>query len=141
MEDRTRASNWLPTSPVKDKCEGIAVEEIRTTGRTGHAAGRAFCAEGRKFLSIVRLLRVKLPESPAVVSQANAVIFVVPGRPTAGLTMIANSMGLSLLQHTLNKNYIFVHVPAIARPLIFLTAVVLVTAKLKGGIGQYSFTL
>src|SRR6267154_5343188 len=65
----------------------------------------------------------------------NAVIFVLPGRPTVGLTMIAVSMGLSILQHTLNKNYKFIHVPTIAWPLIFLTVVVLVTAKLTGGIG------
>ncbi len=65
----------------------------------------------------------------------NAVVFVLPGRPTVGLTMIAVSMMFSLLQHTLNKNYKFVHVPAIAWPLIFLTAVVLVTARLTGGIG------
>ena len=65
----------------------------------------------------------------------NAVVFVLPGRPTVGLTMIAVSMMFSLLQHTLNKNYKFVHVPAIAWPLIFLTTVVLVTARLTGGIG------
>src|SRR5882724_169731 len=65
----------------------------------------------------------------------NAVVFVLPGRPTVGLTMIAVSMMLSLLQHTLNKNYKFVHVPAITWPLIFLTVVILVTARLTGGIG------
>ncbi len=65
----------------------------------------------------------------------NAVVFVLPGRPTVGLTMIAISIMFSLLQHTLNKNYKFVHVPAIAWPLIFLTVVILVTARLTGGIG------
>src|SRR5260221_3811581 len=65
----------------------------------------------------------------------NAVIFVLPGRPTVGLTMIAVSMMFSLLQHILNKNYKFVDVRAIALPLIFLTVVILVTAKLTGGIG------
>jgi O-Antigen ligase len=64
-----------------------------------------------------------------------AVIFFLPGRPGTMLAMAAISLFISIIQHTLNRQVQFIHVPTIAWPIIFLTAVILVTAKLTGGIG------
>lgn len=65
----------------------------------------------------------------------SAVVFFLPGSPSIGLFICLISLGLSILQHTLNKNVKFIHVSTIAWPLIFLGAVVVITAKLTGGIG------
>ena len=64
-----------------------------------------------------------------------AVIFFLPGRPGVMLAMAAMSLLISVIQHTLNREVQFIHVPTIAWPILFLTAVILVTAKLTGGIG------
>jgi hypothetical protein len=64
-----------------------------------------------------------------------AVIFFLPGRPGIVLAMAAVSLLISVIQHTLNRQVQFIHVPTIAWPIVFLTAVILVTAKLTGGIG------
>jgi len=66
---------------------------------------------------------------------ANMMAFFLPGRPTFALVMCAISLTLSVLQHILNKRIKFLSVPTIAWPLVFLTAVVLITAELTGGIG------
>ena len=65
----------------------------------------------------------------------NMVAFFLPGKPTIALVLCFVSLGISVLQHILNKRQKFLHVPTIAWPLIFLTAVVYVTARLTGGIG------
>ncbi len=66
---------------------------------------------------------------------ANMLAFFLPGKPTFVLVMCAVSFGISMLQHILNKRLKFLYVPTFAWPLFFLTAVVLVTARLTGGIG------
>jgi hypothetical protein len=65
----------------------------------------------------------------------NAMVFLIPGRPSIAFVMCGISLGISLLQHTLNKNYKFIHVPTITWPLCFLTAIILITSRLTGGIG------
>ena len=67
-----------------------------------------------------------------------AVVFFIPGRPDLGLVMAALSLGLSILQRTLNRHMPFIWVPQLTRPLIFTVIVVLVTAELTGGIGLRS---
>ena len=67
-----------------------------------------------------------------------AVVFFIPGRPGLGLVMAALSLGLSILQRTLNRHMPFIWVPQLTRPLIFTAVVVLVTAELTGGIGLRS---
>ena len=65
-------------------------------------------------------------------------IFFLPGSPPVWLLLTALSLGLSVLQRTLNNQTHFLHAPEIACPLIFMLLVVLVTAKLNGGIGLHS---
>jgi len=67
-----------------------------------------------------------------------AVLFFLPGRPYLWLLMAWMSLAIALVQFILNRRQKFVSVPSITRPLIFLAAVVLVTAKLTGGIGLNS---
>jgi hypothetical protein len=69
----------------------------------------------------------------------NAVVFLVPGKPPVWMALAALSLGVGILQYTLNRNLKFLSVPTVARPLLFLTAVVLLTMRLTGGIGFGSF--
>src|SRR5258706_11423727 len=64
-----------------------------------------------------------------------AVLFFLPGRPAPWMAMSALSLSIAVLQHILNRRQKFLHAPQVARPLIFLAVVVIVTAKLTGGIG------
>jgi hypothetical protein len=68
-----------------------------------------------------------------------AVVFVLPGRPQIWVCMAGISFAIAVLQFTINRNLKFLHVPSLTRPLLFLTAVVLVTARLTGGIGLRAF--
>jgi hypothetical protein len=43
------------------------------------------------------------------------------------------------VQHALNRESVFIRVPSLTKPLLFLAIVVLVTAQLTGGIGLYVF--
>jgi hypothetical protein len=61
-----------------------------------------------------------------------AVAIFVPGRPSLGLTMIVLSLGISILQRTMNQHYHFVRVPQITVALLALLLVVVVTARLTG---------
>jgi hypothetical protein len=64
-----------------------------------------------------------------------AMLFFVPGKPQLWMGLAAISLGICILQYALNRNLKFLHVPTVARPVLFLTAVVLITARLTGGIG------
>jgi hypothetical protein len=66
-------------------------------------------------------------------------VFFLPGRPPLWMLMLVLSLGISVLQRTLNRGMHFISAPRLAWPLICLAAVVLVTAKLTGGIGLNSF--
>ena len=68
-----------------------------------------------------------------------AVLFFVPGRPNVWLVMTLISLTISVLQRALNKEMRFVNVPQVTWPLVCLTLVILVTAKLTGGIGIRAF--
>jgi hypothetical protein len=65
-------------------------------------------------------------------------IFFLPGRPPVWLLMVALSLGLSVLHRTINDKVRFLSAPSITWPLLFFLAVVLMTAKLRGGIGLNS---
>jgi hypothetical protein len=69
----------------------------------------------------------------------NAVIFLLPGRPPLWLLMIAMSLSFSILGFILNREHKHSFALQITRPLIFLGAVMLITAFLRGGIGLGSF--
>ena len=68
-----------------------------------------------------------------------AVLFFVPGRPQVWMALAAISLGICILQYTINRQMKFLHAPSIAWPLILLTVVILVTARLTGGLGARVF--
>ena len=61
--------------------------------------------------------------------------FFQQARPSVALGLTFASLGLSILQHALNRKQEFLEVRSLTLPLLFLVAVVLVTARLTGGIG------
>jgi hypothetical protein len=65
-------------------------------------------------------------------------IFFLPGSPFIWLPMTCLSLGISVLQRTLNSQARFISAPQITWPLICLLVVVLFTAQLTGGIGLRS---
>ncbi len=67
------------------------------------------------------------------------VIFFLNGYPDLWLAMVPISLGISILERTLNSRMHFIRVPQITWPLICLIAVVVFTAKLNGGFGLRSF--
>jgi hypothetical protein len=68
----------------------------------------------------------------------SAIVFFLPGRPFVGLLMVGISFSISVLQYILNRRLNFISVPSVARPLLFILGVVLITARLTGGIGLNS---
>jgi O-Antigen ligase len=66
-------------------------------------------------------------------------VFFLKGSPALGLVMIAISFGISVVERALNPNRQFLKVPQVTWPLICLIGVVLITAKLTGGIGLKAF--
>lgn len=69
----------------------------------------------------------------------SAVVFFLPGRPNFWLAMAAVSLAIAVLHRAMDKQMRFVHVSSITLPLIFLTMIAVVTAKLTGGIGFQVF--
>ncbi len=65
----------------------------------------------------------------------SAVLFFVPGRPALWMALAAVSFAICILQSTLNRNMKFLPVPSLARPLLLLAVVVLITARATGGMG------
>ena len=70
---------------------------------------------------------------------STAVVFLVPGRPQVWMLLAGISLTISILQSALNRNMRFLSAPLVAWPLLFLTLVVLITARLTGGIGLRLF--
>ena len=62
------------------------------------------------------------------------IVFFVPGQPSLGVVMAAFSFCFAMLDRAMNKQTRFLHVRALAYPLIALAIVVAVTAKFTGGI-------
>ena len=68
-----------------------------------------------------------------------AMLFFVPGKPQVWIGLTAVSLLISILQYTLNRKMTFLSVPSVARPAFFLSAVILLTARLTGGLGMRIF--
>jgi O-antigen ligase len=68
-----------------------------------------------------------------------AVLFFFPGRPDLWMAMAALSLLISILQYILDRRHRFLSDSSVSRPLLFLAAVVIVTAACRGGIGLRSF--
>jgi O-Antigen ligase len=65
-------------------------------------------------------------------------LFFLPGLPHLWMPMVCLSLAISILHRTLNSEARFISAPQITWPLVCLTAVVLMTARLTGGIGLHS---
>src|SRR5215469_13478 len=65
-------------------------------------------------------------------------LFFIKGDPTLCLVMITISLVISVTERALNQRH-FIKVPQITWPLCFLIGVVLITAKLTGGLGLKAF--
>lgn len=70
----------------------------------------------------------------------NAVVnaFFLPGQPRVWMALAAMSIGFSILNRVMNKEQRLQNVHWLTLPLVILTLVILVTAKLRGGIGLTS---
>jgi hypothetical protein len=64
-----------------------------------------------------------------------AMVFFLPGRPSFMLVLGGLSLTVSLIEHGIKQEAPFIRVRSVWWPLIFLTCVILMTAKLRGGIG------
>ena len=69
--------------------------------------------------------------------QMSLSVFFIKGAPALGLVMTVLSLGMSVLDRTLNPNRRFIRVPQITWSLLCLGAVVLFTAKMTGGFGLH----
>ncbi|HEY5298468.1 MAG TPA: O-antigen ligase family protein [Verrucomicrobiae bacterium] len=65
-------------------------------------------------------------------------IFFLPGKPQIWLLMSCLSLGIAIVQRTVNSEMRFISAPQITLPVVYLVGVVLVTARLTGGIGLHS---
>jgi hypothetical protein len=68
-----------------------------------------------------------------------AVLFFLPGGPNLWFAMAGLSLVIAIVQYVLNPRLRFLNAPSVTRPLVFLAAVVLVTAGCRGGIGLAVF--
>lgn len=89
------------------------------------------------FLTIPLFLRWHYPWM-LVSWNMGAVLFFLPGKPSINILMILISFGISVLQYILNRRLKFISVPSVAKPLLFIMLVVLITARFTGGIGLNS---
>jgi hypothetical protein len=64
-----------------------------------------------------------------------AVVFFLPGAPELWLVLAFISFAVVMAQRALSQEMTFISVPSLTWPLLFIFVVVLVTARLTGGIG------
>jgi len=62
-------------------------------------------------------------------------LFFLPGGPSLWMIMAAASGTIALFERAMNREKSFLHVPSTAWPLILFAGVILITARLRGGIG------
>jgi O-antigen ligase/polysaccharide polymerase Wzy-like membrane protein len=70
---------------------------------------------------------------------ANITVFFLPGAPPLWLVMVAVSLTLTVLACFLDKEIRFQQVPSVTWTLLALALVVIITAKMTGGIGLRAF--
>jgi hypothetical protein len=61
-----------------------------------------------------------------------ASVFFLPGQPAVVLPMIVLSLGISIVQQTISHESRFIRVPQITLPLLFMLAMIVITARLTG---------
>src|SRR5436190_3866081 len=69
----------------------------------------------------------------------STLLYFFPGRPDLFMALVWLSFIIALLQFITNPKAKFISVPSVARPLLFFAIVIIVTAKLSGGIGFGAF--
>src|SRR3974390_2591359 len=67
-----------------------------------------------------------------------AFCFFLPGKPPLGQVVVILSFGIAVLERTVSSQKRSVSVPVMIWPLLFLAAMIYVTAKLTGGINLHS---
>jgi len=70
---------------------------------------------------------------------ATAILFFIKASPNIGQMMIVLSLTLSILERILNPRRHFLRVLSITLPLLAIFIVVMITAKVNGGIGMHAF--
>ena len=65
-------------------------------------------------------------------------VYFLPGRPQLWMLFAAIGFGIVVLNSSMDRERRMIHVPAITIPLVFFLAVVLMTAKLTGGMSVYA---
>ncbi len=68
----------------------------------------------------------------------SVVLFFLPGRPLVWLLLAWISLLIAFVGYILNREHKFLHVPELARPLVLIGLITLVTAKFTGGFGLQS---
>ncbi|MBI5383051.1 MAG: O-antigen ligase family protein [Verrucomicrobia bacterium] len=66
-------------------------------------------------------------------------IFFLPGRPLLWMLMVLLSLFFSLVGNILSRQGRFLHVPWVTRSLVFFALIILLTAKIRGGVGIRAF--
>jgi hypothetical protein len=74
-----------------------------------------------------------------IVWNMSAVLFFLPGRPGVWQGLAVISFAIGLLQYAINRDTRFLQVTPVTASLLFLLTVVVVTARLTGGIGLRAF--
>lgn len=89
------------------------------------------------ILSIPLLMRY---HHPLLVFSWNAYvcIFFLPGQPYLWMLMALLSLGFTVVNRVLARQGVLIHIPALTYSLLLLAAVVVLTAKVTGGIGLRS---
>src|SRR5262245_60395068 len=64
---------------------------------------------------------------------AAMIVFFLPGAPKVWLPLAGLSLMISIARRAMDQRFRFISVPEITWPLVFLTAVILFTAKATGG--------
>ncbi|HEY3932795.1 MAG TPA: O-antigen ligase family protein [Verrucomicrobiae bacterium] len=63
---------------------------------------------------------------------ASLAAFFIPGHPPLWLAVVPLSFGIAILHRALTKDAHFISVPQVTWPLLFMAAVIIITAKLTG---------
>jgi hypothetical protein len=135
--DPASIAAFLRTLIVYSVCAilAIVIGVLMTNPMTYSSLG--FVAILGAVLVIPILLRWHYPIMLFSVS-APLSMFFIKGSPNLFLVMIALSLAITISESALNQPR-FIKVPMVAWPLILLMGVVLITAKLNGGIGLKAF--
>lgn len=67
-----------------------------------------------------------------------AVCFFLPGRPPMSQVVVLIALGVAITERIMNSEKRFIHAPVMMWPLLYLAAMIFMTAELNGGIGLHT---